>query len=306
MFRVFATDHYTVTLPPKHRFPMPKYRLLREALIEQNIIQPEQVCEPPLATVEQLCLAHDEAYVQKVMAGNLTEQEIRRLGFPWSEALMTRAKRSVGGTIAASYAALEDGLAGNLAGGTHHAHADFGSGYCTFNDVAVAIRQLQSNQKIERALVVDLDVHQGDGTAVIFANDPNVFTFSMHGENNFPFRKAQSNLDVALSDGVADDVYLSKLNEHLSIAFEQSEPDIVFYLGGTDPLYSDRLGKLNLSFQGLKDRDARVISTCLDEKIPVVCVLSGGYSVPLENTIQAHCNTYKVINQCLTASPHPR
>ncbi len=305
MFRVYTSDQYTVPLPEKHRFPMPKYRLLREALLGQNLIQREQIYEPPAATVAQLCLAHQENYVMKVLAGQLNDQEIRRMGFPWSPQLMERAKRSVGGTLAAAQSSLEDGISGNLAGGTHHAHADFGSGYCTFNDVAVAVRYLQQEKQIQRALVIDLDVHQGDGTATIFEHDPTVFTFSMHGEYNFPFRKAQSNLDIPLSNGVADLVYLDRLDQFLPKVFEQAEPDIVFYLAGVDPLYSDRLGKLNLSFQGLKDRDRRVISACLLEKIPLVCVLSGGYAVPLEDTIQAHCNTYRIINECLaTDSQH--
>jgi len=307
MFRVYSSDQYTVPLPEKHRFPMSKYQLLRDTLIKQNLVQPDQIHVPPAATVAQLCLVHHESYVNKVLSGQLNEQEIRRLGFPWSTQLMERAKRSVGGTLAAAHSALEDGISGNLAGGTHHAHADFGSGYCTFNDVAVSILYLQQKQKIKRALVIDLDVHQGDGTAVIFENDPTVFTFSMHGEHNFPFRKAQSDLDVSLSNGVADSVYLDRLNQFLPQVIEQAKPEIVFYLAGADPLHSDRLGKLNLSLQGLKDRDRRVISTCFSEKIPIVCVLSGGYAVPLEDTIQAHCNTYLVINALLaTETQHPQ
>jgi acetoin utilization deacetylase AcuC-like enzyme len=299
MFLVYTSDRYVVPLPPEHRFPIQKYRLLRGRLIEERVLKPQQLREPDPVAPEILSIAHDADYVRRVLIGDLNPSEIRRLGFPWSPELTMRARYSVGGTLSAARSALKDGMSGNLAGGTHHAHPDFGSGYCTFNDVAVSVRVLQKEGVIARALVIDLDVHQGDGTASFFERDESVFTFSMHGANNFPFRKAKSDLDIELADECEDEVYLSKLNEYLNGVIESLKPDIVFYLAGVDPLKNDRLGKLALSLEGLKRRDQRVIESCLACQIPLVIVMAGGYAEPIEDTVRAHVGTYQALNQSL-------
>lgn len=299
MFPVYYSDRYAVPLPPKHPFPILKYALLRRALLDSRTIQPQQLQEPEPVTREQLCLAHEERYVLRVLNGALSAQEVRRIGLPWTPQLVMRSRCSVGGTVLAARAALRDGLAGNLAGGTHHAHADYGSGYCTFNDVAVAVKMLHQENRAERILIVDLDVHQGDGTARIFAKDERVFTFSMHGARNFPFRKAQSDLDIPLPDGTQDAAYLAQLDAHLPRIFERAKPDLVFYLAGADPLHNDRLGRLGLSLEGLKVRDERVVGACGQRGIPLVLTLSGGYGQPIEDTVAAHVNTYRVVCEVL-------
>jgi acetoin utilization deacetylase AcuC-like enzyme len=242
--RAFYCDHFVLPLPPEHRFPMAKYRLLRERVIADGIIPLEQLIEPAAADWTDLALVHTQTYLDGVATGTLPREIQRRIGFPWSEGMVERARRSVGGTIAAARAALEDSAAANLAGGTHHSFSDRGEGYCVFNDVAVAARVLLRDGAIARALVVDLDVHQGNGTAAIFHDEPAVFTFSMHGANNFPFRKETSDLDVALPDGVGDDEYLALLAQHLPNIVEAHRPDLVFYVAGADPYEGDRLGRL--------------------------------------------------------------
>jgi acetoin utilization deacetylase AcuC-like enzyme len=244
--RAFFCDTYEVPLPAGHRFPMAKYRLLRERLLSEGVLHASELEQSDLVDRASLLLAHTPEYVDAVFSGGLSAAEQRALGFTWSEALLARSRASVFGTVAAARAALRDGIAGNLAGGTHHAHADRGSGFCVFNDLAVAARALQREGEIGRAVVVDLDVHQGDGTAAIFAGDESVFTFSMHGAKNFPFRKQRSSLDVELPDGCDDAGYLAALERHLPDALDRARADLAFFQAGVDPLRHDALGRLGL------------------------------------------------------------
>ncbi len=292
--RVFHSDHHVVPLPPGHRFPMGKYRLLREALLASDVLRPGDLVRAEPVPLEALLRVHTARWVSAVVDGGLTEAEERRLGFPWSRELVVRSRAAVGGTCAAAARALLDGIGGNLAGGTHHAFPDHGEGYCVFNDIAVSIRALQAERSIRRALVVDLDVHQGNGTAAVFQDDPDVFTFSMHGERNFPFRKQRSSLDVGLPDGAGDDVFLDVLARHLPRVVEASRPDIVYYQAGVDPLAEDTLGRLSLTHDGLEARDALVLDTAWRLGLPVVVTLGGGYARPLEASVRAHMGTYRV------------
>jgi acetoin utilization deacetylase AcuC-like enzyme len=272
---------------------MPKYRLLRERLLDERTLRPDDLIASEPIPVDALLLAHDRAYVDAVVDGELADDAVRRLGFPWSEQLVQRSRASVYGTVAAARAALSDGIAGNLAGGTHHAFADHGEGYCIFNDHAVAIRLLQLEGVIERAVVVDLDVHQGNGTAAIFAGDDSVFTFSMHGARNYPFRKQRSSLDVELPDGCEDEQYLALLSRHLPDVLDAARADILFYQGGVDPLAQDLLGRLRLTHGGLRSRDRIVLSAARDRDLPVVLTLGGGYAKPVDASVEAHCGTYR-------------
>jgi acetoin utilization deacetylase AcuC-like enzyme len=291
--RAFYCDHVVLPLPPEHRFPMAKYRLLRERVIADGIIAPDRLIEPAAAEWTDLALVHTQTYLDGVATGTLPREIQRRIGFPWSEAMVERARRSVGGTIAAARAALDDGVAANLAGGTHHSFSDRGEGYCVFNDVAVAARVLMRDGAIRRALVVDLDVHQGNGTAAIFQDEPAVFTFSVHGANNFPFRKETSDLDVALPDGVGDDEYLALLAQHLPGIVEAHRPDLVFYVSGADPYEGDRLGRLKLTMDGLRARDALVFDTCRAAALPVALSMAGGYAADVEATVAIHAGTVR-------------
>ncbi len=291
--RVFHSDSHVVPLPPGHRFPMAKYALLRQALLQTGLLRAEELIPAELVEVAELARAHTPAYVGAVLDGRLSEAEVRRLGFPWSEALVRRSRAAVGGTCAAARVALEEGVAGNLAGGTHHAFAEHGEGFCVFNDIAVSIRALQSAGRIARAAVVDLDVHQGNGTAAIFSGDASVFTFSMHGQHNFPFRKQPSSLDVGLPDGTADAAYLDALYRHLPQVLEAARPDLVYYQAGVDPLAEDTLGRLALSPAGLRARDAFVFETAQRRGLPLVVTLGGGYARPLRCSVEAHLGTYR-------------
>jgi acetoin utilization deacetylase AcuC-like enzyme len=291
--RAFYCDHFVLPLPPEHRFPMAKYRLLRERVIADGIISPDHLFEPAAADWTDLALVHTQTYLDGVATGTLPREMQRRIGFPWSEAMVERARRSVGGTIAAARAALEDGAAANLAGGTHHSFSDRGEGYCVFNDVAVASRVLMRDGAIRRALIVDLDVHQGNGTAAIFQEEPAVFTFSVHGANNFPFRKEVSDLDVALPDGVGDDDYLALLAQHLPVIVEAHRPDLVFYVAGADPYEGDRLGRLKLTMDGLRARDALVFDICRAAGLPVALSMAGGYAADVEATVAIHASTIR-------------
>jgi acetoin utilization deacetylase AcuC-like enzyme len=283
--KLFSCDHHNIPLPAEHKFPLAKYRLLRERLQSDNrfLIQ-----RPEPATREQICLAHDPEYVDAFLTGRLSAPAIRRIGFPWSEGLVARTLCSVGATLAATRAALQDGFGGALAGGTHHAGYAEGSGFCVFNDIAVAIRALG-----KRAAVIDLDVHQGDGTAAIFSSDPSVFTLSLHGQNNFPFRKQQSTLDIAFPDGTSDTDYLAALEQALPRVVD-FHPEIVFYQAGVDGLASDRLGLLSLSPEGLTERDRMVFHALEQNGIPTVAVLGGGYSEPIDFTVDAHASTFLI------------
>lgn len=291
--RVFHSDSHLVPLPAGHRFPMPKYTLLRTALLEDGVLLPGELIPAEPADVEALARVHTARWLHAVLEGRLSEAEVRRLGFPWSEALVMRSRASVGGTCAAALVALEEGFAGNLAGGTHHAFADHGEGFCVFNDIAVSIRALQAERRIGRAAVVDLDVHQGNGTAAVFAEDASVFTFSMHGEHNFPFRKQRSSLDVGLEDGTTDAVYLDVLYRHLPHVLEVARPELVYYQAGVDPLAHDTLGRLALSHAGLEARDRFVFESVRRRNLPLVLTLGGGYARPLSATVAAHVGTYR-------------
>lgn len=289
--RVFHCDRYRIALPPGHRFPMTKYTLLRERLLASGLVAPAELCESEPIDIAALRLAHTDAYVDAMIDGTLAPADERRLGFPWSEALILRSRASVYGTVAAARQALADGVAGNLAGGTHHAFADRGAGFCVFNDIAIAIRALQRERRIARAAVIDLDVHQGDGTAAIFEGDDSVFTLSLHGAKNFPFRKQRSRLDVELPDGCGDTEYLSRLEQPLAGALEGAE--IVFFQAGVDPLKEDALGRLDLTLDGLRRRDRLVLEAAKARRLPVVLTLGGGYARPLELSIEAHAGTYR-------------
>lgn len=291
--RAFFSDTYELPLPIGHRFPTPKYKLLRERLVESGVLAAEELQESDLVDRASLLLAHTPEYVDAVFSGTLGEADQRRLGFPWSEGLVARSRASVDGTVAAAREALRDGLAGNLAGGTHHAYADRGAGFCVFNDIAVAARALQREGAIERAVVVDLDVHQGDGTASIFAGDESVFTFSMHGAKNFPFRKQRSSLDVDLPDGCADAEYLDALERHLPLALDRARADILFFQAGVDPLEHDSLGRLKLSLSGLRQRDRTVALAARARGIPLVLTLGGGYARPISLSVEAHAGTWR-------------
>jgi acetoin utilization deacetylase AcuC-like enzyme len=273
---------------------MAKYRLLREALLEEGTLGPEELLQSEPAAREALGRVHTRRWLEAVFTGALSAAETRRLGFPWSEALVLRSRAAVGGTCAAARAALDDGFSGNLAGGTHHAFPDHGEGFCVFNDIAVSIRALQAEGAIARAAVVDLDVHQGNGTAAVFAGDPSVFTFSMHGEHNFPFRKQHSTLDVGLPDGTSDGPYLDALVWHLPRLLDATRPDLLYYQAGVDPLAEDTLGRLALTAAGLEARDRFVLESARRRGIPLVATLGGGYARPIAQSLQAHLGTYRV------------
>jgi len=289
--RAFYSDHFVLPLPDGHKFPMAKYAKLRERILADGIVSADDLIEAPAASWDDIRLVHDAAYVDAVASGTVTQDLQRRIGFPWSPHMVERSRRSVGATIAAAHAALDEGTAANLAGGTHHAFADRGEGYCVFNDVAVAARVLQHAGLARRIAVVDLDVHQGNGTAAIFRNDPTVFTFSMHGEKNFPFKKEVSDLDVALPDGTGDDDYLGALTAHLSGVLGGA--DFVFYLAGADPYEGDRLGRLKLTIDGLRRRDEIVLGECRSAGLPVAVTMSGGYAADIDAIVTIHANTIR-------------
>jgi len=289
--RAFYSDHFVLPLPEGHKFPMAKYSGLRERILAEGIIAPADLHEAPAASWDDLRLAHDAAYVEAVATGTVARDIQRRIGFPWSPEMVERSRRSVGATIAAASVALDEGVSANLAGGTHHAFADRGEGFCVFNDVAVASRVLQRDALASRIAVVDLDVHQGNGTAAIFQGDDSVFTFSMHGDKNFPFKKEASDLDVALPDGTGDDEYLAALRTHLAEVLNRHQPDFVFYLAGADPFEGDRLGRLKMTIDGLRARDEIVLGTLSKAGLPVAISMSGGYAHDIEAIVTIHTNT---------------
>lgn len=300
----YTSDHFVLPLPPGHSFPMSKYSLLRDSVAASL---PQVRLEPaPAASDGELALAHEPAYIMAVAEGLLSPAQQREIGFPWSERMAERARRSVGATIAAARTALGgEGVAANLAGGTHHAYAHKGSGYCVFNDVAVAARLMQAewhraHRALLRVLVIDLDVHQGNGTASIFADDPTVFTLSLHGERNFPFRKEASDLDVALPDGSGDDTYLSALDAALDEVWQRhtgTPPGLAFYLAGADPHENDRLGRLKLTAEGLAERDRRVLQALRERGIPVALSMAGGYGHQVQTTVALHRRTLELALQ---------
>jgi acetoin utilization deacetylase AcuC-like enzyme len=284
---------YQVALPPGHPFPMSKYSLLKDRLVAEGILTAGNVLQPEPLDASTLELVHTREYLAKLVSSRLSAAEQRRLGLPWSEALWQRSRLASAGTLLAARAALDQGLAGNLAGGTHHAFADHGEGFCVLNDVAIAIRKLQAEGAIERAAIIDLDVHQGNGTAAIFEADDEVFTFSMHGERNYPLAKMRSNLDVPLEDGVGDAEYLDALQRHLPMVLDTANPDIVFYLAGVDVAAGDRYGKLALTEEGIRQRDRWVIEAVRDRGSPLTIVLAGGYAATRARTAELHAHVFR-------------
>jgi acetoin utilization deacetylase AcuC-like enzyme len=298
--RAFYTDRFVLPLPPGHRFPMVKYSRVRERCLAEGVIAPGDMEEPPAATWDELGLAHERPYLDAVRDGVLPPLAQRRIGFPWSPEMVERSRRSSGATIAASRVALAEaaergwGVAANLAGGTHHAGPAHGEGFCVFNDAAVAARVLQRDGLVTRVAVVDCDVHQGNGTAAIFARDPSVFTFSIHGARNFPFRKERSSLDVELPDGADDDVFLSALEVHLPDALAGFRPDLAIYLAGADPWHDDRFGRLGMTREGLAERDRFVLALLRDQGIPTAIAMAGGYARDTEDTVDIHVTTLRI------------
>ena len=292
---VFYADQFVLPLPPGHRFPMEKYRLLRDRLAAE--LPQIRLARAEPATDGELALVHTPAYIQGISDGSVDPSVLREIGFPWSEAMANRARRSVGATIAACRAALREGVAANIAGGTHHAYAHKGGGFCVFNDAAVATRLMQAERARTRRVplrvaIVDLDVHQGNGTAHIFRADPTVFTLSLHGEKNFPFRKEASDLDVELPDGTGDDAYLHALERGLDELAQRFDPELVIYLAGADPHEGDRLGRLKLTWDGLEARDRRVFDWAWQRGVPLAFAMAGGYGRRIEDTVQVQVNTF--------------
>jgi len=305
--KAFYSDTFVLPLPEHHRFPMAKYRLLRERLVAEGLFAPDDMAVAEPIDWDDLRLVHDAAYVDAVAGGTLSADAQRKIGFPWSPAMVERSRRSVGATLAASREVLIAGgarrprpsadvrlrVAANLAGGTHHAYRDHGEGYCVFNDVAVAATVLLRDGAITRGIVVDCDVHQGNGTAAIFREQGAIFTASFHGKNNYPFRKEKSHLDVEFDDGVGDHDYLAALAMHLPVILGGHRPDIVWYLAGADPYEGDRLGRLKLTIDGLRARDHYVFDTCRAHRIPVVVVMAGGYANDVGAIVTIHTNTIR-------------
>ena len=286
--KVFYSDHFVLPLPEGHRFPMVKYSMLRERVVAASICEPGEMCVPRPVSDEEILRAHERGYLRRVVDGTLSQREMRRIGFPWSERMVERSRRASGGTLGACLAALEDGFAANLAGGTHHAFADRGEGYCVFNDSAIAARAVRAWGLVERVVVVDTDVHQGNGTAAILRGDPSIFTFSIHGAKNFPFRKEESDLDLALPDGADDGVFLEALEDGLEKTLERSRAGLAIYLAGADPYEDDRLGRLSVSMEGLAERDRLVLEFCRYHGIPVTVTMAGGYARKIEDTVEIH------------------
>ncbi|HKP77482.1 MAG TPA: histone deacetylase [Longimicrobiaceae bacterium] len=298
--RAFYTDRFVLPLPEGHRFPMVKYRRVRERCLEEGIFAPGDLAEPPAATWDELALVHRADYLAAVRDGTLPPLAQRRIGFPWSLEMVERSRRSAGATIASARVALAEaaehgwGVAANLAGGTHHAYPDHGEGFCVFNDAAVAVRVLQHEGAVARAVIVDCDVHQGNGTAAIFACDPSVFTFSIHGARNFPFRKERGSLDVELPDGAGDEVFLGALEYHLPHVLADFGPDLAIYLAGADPWRDDRFGRLGMSKEGLAARDRYVLGLLRDAGIPTAVTMAGGYARDTEDTVDVHVTTLRI------------
>jgi acetoin utilization deacetylase AcuC-like enzyme len=286
--KVFYSDHFVLPLPEDHRFPMVKYSMLRERVARDGICGPGELSTPRAVTDEEILRAHAPDYLKRVASGTLTEKEVRRIGFPWSEKMVERSRRASGGTLAACLAALDEGFAANLAGGTHHAFSDRGEGYCVLNDSAIAARAVQAAGLAERVVVIDTDVHQGNGTAAILHPDPTVFTFSIHGAKNFPFHKEESDLDTPLPDGAGDTEFLATLERGLEVALDAADASLAIYLAGADPFEGDRLGRLSVTRSGLAERDRIILETCRERGIPVALTMAGGYASEVEDTVDVH------------------
>lgn len=287
--KAFYADHYVLPLPAGHRFPMEKYQKLRDLVSQLDGLDLENA---PAITDTQILYAHDPSYLIKVLQGTLSPQEQREIGFPWSVQMVERSRRSAGATLAAAKAALTQGLAANLAGGTHHAYRNKGSGFCVFNDSAIAARALQKEVDAHlKIAIIDLDVHQGNGTAAILANDSSIFTLSIHGENNFPFTKEVSDFDIGLPDQTGDQAYMSALHQGLEVLDRKFKPNFIIYLAGADPHESDRLGKLSVSKKGMRERDECVFQYGLDRQIPIALSMAGGYGLEIQSTVDIHFQT---------------
>ena len=294
MFKIAFSPIYAHPLPPGHRFPMLKYELIPEQLLHEGVINPSDLFVPGCANEDVIISTHDRDYWEQLRNLQLPAKEQRRIGFPLSALLVEREIRIAQGTIDGCRFAFDDGIAFNIAGGTHHAGSNWGEGFCLLNDQAIAANYLLNNKLASSILIIDLDVHQGNGTAEIFKNEPRVFTFSMHGANNFPYRKETSDKDIALADGTSDDEYLNLLYENLPGIIRQHNPDFIFYLSGVDVLATDKLGKLALTKAACKRRDEFVFTQAIQNKIPVQVSMGGGYSPLIRDVVEAHCNTFKV------------
>lgn len=286
--KIFYSDHFVLPLPEGHRFPMVKYSMLRQRVSKVGL---GELRVPRPVTDAEILRAHTPGYLGRILDGSISAKEMRRIGFPWTEKMVERSRRASGGTLGACRAALEDGLAANLAGGTHHAFSDQGEGYCVFNDSVIAARALQAEGLVERVVVLDTDVHQGNGTAAILEDDPSVFTFSIHGDKNFPFRKEESDLDLPLPDGADDGEFLDALEMGLEKALQASRVGLAIYLAGADPFVGDKLGRLSVSKKGLAERDRLVLEACRVRGIPVVATMAGGYAPDIEDTVDIHFQT---------------
>lgn len=297
MLHVAWSPIYRYRLPEGHRFPMVKYELLPEQLLYEGTLREENFFQPEAMPVDQILLTHTPEYWQKLRDQTLGPKEIRKIGFPMTPELVTRGRHIAMGTLSCVRLALRHGVAMNTAGGTHHAFADHGEGFCVFNDFALAANVLLRENEVRQILVIDLDVHQGNGTARIFSNDPRVFTFSMHGERNYPVRKESSDLDVGLPDGITDKPYLALLEDHLQRLMDRVQPDLVFYLAGVDVLATDKLGRLGLTREGCRMRDRMVFSICQKNQVPVAVSMGGGYSERLADIIEAHANTFRLAQE---------
>lgn len=289
--KIFYTDTFSISLPDKHSFPITKYSLLRHRILDSNSFSPQDLCLPHAATDVEIIRAHDPVYLRRLQNGQLTDREVRRIGLPWSPELVERARRSAGATVEACFAALDTGLAVHLGGGTHHAFSDQGQGYCVFNDSVIAARTLQAETHVKRVLILDCDVHQGNGTAALLQNDPTVFTFSIHGKNNFPYRKEKSDLDIALEDDADDQTYLDALQKGILKSLKRSKAEAVIYLAGADPYKHDRFGRLAVSKAELAERDKLVLQSCREAGLPVAITMAGGYAPNIADTVDIHFQT---------------
>jgi len=294
MIKIAWHPLYAHPLPEGHRFPMLKYELIPEQLLHEGTIEKDNLFYPEKVAEDIILLSHEKSYWEQIRDLTLSAKDQRRVGFPLNAQLVERELRITQGTIDGTRLAMENGIAFNIAGGTHHAGSNWGEGFCLLNDQAIAANYLLCNEIANRILIIDLDVHQGNGTAEIFQNNSNVFTFSMHGDKNFPFRKEISDLDVPLDDNIEDDAYLSLLETNLKSAFERSKPEFVFYLSGVDVLSTDKLGKLSLSKAACKERDKMVLMTCKNNNLPLQVSMGGGYSADIKDIVDAHCNTYRL------------
>jgi acetoin utilization deacetylase AcuC-like enzyme len=289
--KIFFTDTFPIPLPEKHSFPKDKYFLLRKRILEELSDQPVELRVPEPASDEAILRAHDPDYVRRLLHGELTAKEIRRVGLPWSPEIVRRTRYSVGGTIAACRAALAERVAVNLGGGTHHAFRDHGQGYCWLNDIAIAARAMQAEGLVRKVLIIDCDVHQGNGTAAILKDDATIFTFSIHGKNNFPYQKEKSDLDVELADGTDDAAYLAALDKGIIRSLENFSAGLVIYLAGADPYQEDRFGRLALTKKGLAQRDRLVLRHCYEARLPAAVTMAGGYARNLKDIVDINFQT---------------